>query len=148
MFTYCRHKKKTYNRNVNQMYNIYTQQKYHSMDVIVIGISWYLRWNISWVLFCCYYCWCQLFAFAIGLFQHNTYATLFPSIMHSRMWWQYQSWLQISNNVASSCDSVCRFPCSAFRPSSGMCERSYLYRAFFPLLWFDHGAQQLNAMPN
>lgn len=51
MFTYCRHKKKTYNRNVNQMYNIYTQQKYHSMDVIVIGISWYLRWNISWVLF-------------------------------------------------------------------------------------------------
>lgn len=33
------------------MYNIYTQQKYHSMDVIVIGISWYLRWNISWVLF-------------------------------------------------------------------------------------------------
>lgn len=83
------------------------------MVVIVIGISWYLRWNISWLPF--------FFAIVRFAFFSVIYFPIAP------MWWQYQSLVQFSNNVASGCDSVSLLFTLVFFFFFCVC-----FRAFFP----------------
>lgn len=91
------------------------------MAVIVMGISWCLRWNIS-----------CLFIFYSPALSHSL-ALLF---MQSTVWWQYQSLQQISNNVASGCDSIWIFRTCLY--SFTLCHMCCMgFCASFPLLLFD-----------